>query len=310
MASGSRLAVRALRRLTVVGKPAVWRRFASGRFASRGLGRRTSGWTKSAKRLIKGLIVLVPVFYFFPKFTIFYLACGLYDVSRNFNLGLPLLTQYFFGNGLLTWVLSPLNIVLDLVSLPYLNKGIYKLEDLPPEHRAEVRRLIDSAHRQGLVEKLQAVAADQKRSMFFFKWYGDDVNTVIDVPAFHEPYRHIKTIGVSVFNKKASTSAHFGPVRAMLRVLYNINDMKDESAYIQVGATEHYWNREKLFIFDDTLLHQSFNKSDQARYCMFVDIVRPSKIPGVLSFAVTLISKIMSAGGNAVFYGNWKVFKA
>ena len=265
---------------------------------------------KSVKRLIKGLVVLVPVCYFFPKFTIFYVACGLYDVSRNSNLGLPLITQYFFGNGLLTWFLSPLNILLDLVSLPYVNKGIYRLEDLPPEHQAEVRRLIDSAHRQGLVEKLQSVAADQKRSMFFFKWYGDDVKTIVDVPAFHEPYRHIKTIGVSVFNKKASTSAHFGPVRAMLRVLYNINDMKDESAYIQVGATEHFWNRDKLFIFDDTLLHQSFNKSDQARYCMFVDIVRPSKIPALLSFAVSLISKIMSAGGSAKFYGNWKVFKA
>ena len=265
---------------------------------------------KSTRRFIKGFVVLIPLFYFLPKLTLFYVVCGLYDVSRNSNLGLPLISQYFFGNGLLTWLLSPLNILLDLISLPFVNKGIYRLEDLPPGHQEEVRRLIESAHRQQLVDKLQAVAQDQKRSMFFFKWYGNDVKTVVDVPAFHDDYRFIKTIGVSVFNKKQSTSAHFGPVRAMLRVLYNINDMKDESAYIQVGATEHYWNRDKLFIFDDTLLHQSFNKSDQARYCLFVDIVRPTAIPAVIGFTVSAISRLMSAGGSAVFYSNWKVFKS
>ncbi len=265
--------------------------------------------SKSTKRFIKGFAVLLPLGYFFPKVTLFYLACGLYDVSRNSDFSLSLVSQYFFGNGLLTWLLSPLNILLDLVSLPFVNKGIYRLEDLPPAHQDEVRRLIESAHRQQLVEKLQTVAADQKRSMFFFKWYGNDVKTVVDVPAFHENYRFIKTIGVSVFNKKQSTSAHFGPVRAMLRVLYNINDMKEESAYIKVGATENYWNRDKLFIFDDTLLHQSFNNSDQARYCLFVDIVRPTGIPAVIGFTINAISRLMSAGGSAVFYGNWKVFK-
>lgn len=266
--------------------------------------------TKSTKRWIKGLVVLAPLLYLVPKFTIFYLLCGLYDVSRNTGLNAATVSRYFFGNGLLTWLLSPLNILLDIVSLPYVNKGVYRLEDLPPDYQAEVRRLIDSAHHQQLVEKLQAVAQEQKRSMFFFKWYGKDVNTVVDIPAFHERYKHIKTIGVSVFNKKQSTSAHFGPLRAMLRVLYNVNEMTGEAAHIVVGTTDHYWSREKLFIFDDTLLHQSFNNSDQARYCLFVDIVRPTAVPAVIGATVSLMSRLMSAGGNAAFYGNWKVFKS
>ena len=265
---------------------------------------------KSVKRLLKGAVLFAPACYLLPKVTLFYVACGLYDVSRNRRLGLPLVSRYFCGNGVLTWLLSPLNILLDLLSLPFVNKGVYKLEDLPPAHQREVRRLIEAARGENLVEKLQAVAQDQKRSMFFFKWYGKDVKTVVDVPAFHESYRYVKTIGVSVFNKKASTSAHFGPVRAMLRVLYNVNDMADESAYIKVGDVAHYWKRDKLFIFDDTLLHQSFNESDQVRYCLFVDIVRPSRIPAVLNLAVSAIARLMSAGGSAAFYGNWKVFKA
>ena len=93
--------------------------------------------------------------------------------------------------------------------------------------------------------------------MVFFRWYGVDVNTFLDVPAFRQPWKYIQTIGVSVFNKKVQTSKHFGFMRASLRILYNLNDMHDDSAYIVVGDKISYWRENKLFIFDDTLLHQS-----------------------------------------------------
>lgn len=265
--------------------------------------------SKSVKRIAKGLIIIGPLCYFFPRTMAFYIACGVYDVSRNTNLSFEVFEKYFLGNGIFTWLLSPFNILMDLLSLPNINKGVYKLEDLPREHQAEIRHLIEQTHRQDLVGKLQAAAEHEKRSMFFFKWYGNDAETVVDIPAFHEPYKYIKTIGVSVFNKKQSTSKHFGPVRATLRVLYNINDMDDDSAYIVVGDTTSYWRENKLFIFDDTLLHQSFNESDKVRYCLFVDIVRPTMIPAVLSSVVGLISKLMAAGANSMFYNNWKVFQ-
>lgn len=265
---------------------------------------------RPVRKILRALVVLVPLAYFLPWLVAFYAACGLYDVSRNRPFGLDVARRYFLGNGLFTFLLSPFNILLDLLALPYVNKGVYQLADLPPAYQAEVRRLIDTVHRQRLVEKLEAVAQDHKRSMFFFKWYGRNVQTVVDVPALQEDYRFIKTIGVSVFNRKASTSAHFGPTRATLRILYNINDMLGEAAHIVVGDVDHYWSKEKLFIFDDTLLHQSFNESDQVRYCIFADIARPSMIPAAIGAIVALINKIMSLGGSAAFYGNWKVFKA
>ena len=264
---------------------------------------------RSAKRIGKGVVVLAVLGYFFPKFVLFYLVCGLYDVSRNANLGFEIFEKYFFGNGVLTWLLSPFNIVLDILSLPNVNKGVYRLEDLPPSHQSEIRRLIDSAHKQDVVARVQAVAEDQKRSMFFFKWYGADVETVVDIPAFREKYKFVKTIGVSVFNKRQSTSQHFGPLRATLRVLYNINDMDDDGAYIVVGNVTNYWRTSKLFIFDDTLLHQSFNETDKVRYCLFVDIMRPTPAPAVLAWVVSVIKRLLSTGGNALLYGNWKVFK-
>jgi len=198
--------------------------------------------------------------------------------------------------------------VMDILALPYINKGVYKLDDFPRAYREEIQRLIDAAHEANLVEQLEERIKDQSRSMIFFKWYGANVDTFLDVPAFHEPYKYIQTIGVSVFNKKQSTSKHFGPFRATLRVLYNINTIHDNSAYIDVGKTTSYWRENKLFIFDDTLQHQSFNETDQARYCMFVDIVRPAALPFLL-IGVVRVMRFLLKGVNFIFYKNWKVIQ-
>jgi aspartyl/asparaginyl beta-hydroxylase (cupin superfamily) len=50
-----------------------------------------------------------------------------------------------------------------------------------------------------------------------------------------------------------------------LRLVYNLNEMTDDSAYIVVGDATNRWRDNKLFIFDDTLLHESINQKDQAR---------------------------------------------
>src|SRR5690242_20782166 len=81
------------------------------------------------RRVLFPLGVLCPFAYFFPKIAIFYAICGAYDVSRNKRLSFSTLRRYFIGNGFGTWVLSPFNTLLDLLSLPYVNKGVYQLED-------------------------------------------------------------------------------------------------------------------------------------------------------------------------------------
>jgi beta-hydroxylase len=269
---------------------------------------------KKALKLLKTLVIvgaLVALAYFFVWFRwliLFYLVCGIYDVVRNTALDASKVRQYFLGNGFFTWMLSPFNILMDILTLPYINKGVYKLEDLPPAYRDEIQSLVDTAYRERLVEKLHERVKDQPRSMIFFKWYGININNFVEIPDYHKKYKYIRTIGVSVFNQRESTSRHFGPMRATLRVLYNVNDMTDHSAYIEVGKVKHYWQDEKLFIFDDTLLHQSFNESDKPRYCLFVDILRPSFVPILMTSIVSGI-RVVSRGFNYVFYKNWKVIE-
>ena len=265
-------------------------------------------WKYFVRRVLFPLGVLAPFAYFFPKIALFYAICGAYDVGRNQGLNFSTLRRYFIGNGFLTWVLSPFNTLLDLLSLPYINKGVYRLEDLPPAYQDEVKRLMQIAKEEDLVARLEERAKEFPRTMIFFRWYGVNVQTFLDVPALHQPWKYIQTIGVSVFNKKVSTSKHFGYMRASLRILYNLNDMNDHSAYIAVGDKISYWRENKLFIFDDTLLHSSVNETNQARYCLFVDMVRPTPFPGVMRAVMSGI-RLLTQSFKFVYYQNWKVIE-
>ncbi|MBP6917313.1 MAG: aspartyl/asparaginyl beta-hydroxylase domain-containing protein [Legionellaceae bacterium] len=259
---------------------------------------------KTIKKALKLGIFLVPISIFYPFFLIFYLVCGGLDVCRNKPTDADTVKRYFTGNGILTWLLSPVNLCLDLIS--HKNKGIYRLEDLPQCYQAEISSLLQDfeVNSEFIKQEMVSRLSEIERGMLFFKWYGDNLETSIKMPCFHKDYQYIKTIGVSVFNRQKATSTHFGPLRITLRLLYNLSPTKEGDVYIQVGGKKHYWRDEPLFIFDDTLQHKSVNYSEELRYCMFVDIIRPTKFTPFMS-ALLNITKRVTAKGNRIFYKKW-----
>lgn len=261
-----------------------------------------------SKRAAKRIVLLVLAVYFIPFYFAVYVGLGLLDFARNKARKLSALDRYFAGNGIFTWLLSPFNLLMDLLTLPHRNKGVYQLTDLPQAHQDEIKTIIEAAHQSDLVGKLRSKMDDHKRGMIFFKWYGNNVQTSVDVPEFHREFKYIRTIGVSIFSKKQSTVKHFGPLRVTLRVLYNINQIDSDKVYIKVGPHVHFWRENKLFIFDDTLQHQSCNQSDEVRYCMFVDILRPSPFPRLMSATLACLS-VAIARFNFIFYRNWALIK-
>ncbi|UVM23895.1 aspartyl/asparaginyl beta-hydroxylase domain-containing protein [Pseudomonas wadenswilerensis] len=235
-----------------------------------------------------------------------FVACGVYDLGRNGAVDKHIVKKYFLGGGRNTWVLSPFNTLIDLLCKP--NKHIYQLHDLPDACNREVRQVIEISlrHKFEIIRHLESRMHNNKRGMLFFQWYGRSSSTQLNIPALQQPFAYVKTVGVSVFNENQSTSFHFGPLRLMLRVLYNISPpLHNEGVYIQVKQEKHYWHDQPLFIFDDTLLHASYNNSSGKRYCLFIDIVRPSAVHRLLSGLVLLFSKLVF-GLRRMFYKNWK----
>ncbi|TXL06709.1 hypothetical protein BMR08_08825 [Methylococcaceae bacterium CS2] len=136
---------------------------------------------------------LISLSYFLPTVMLFYVLCGVYDVSRNCNIDGQLLYRYFFGNGVPTWALSPFNILMDIVTLPYINKKIYQLQDLPSECQAEIKEILAVVEAEKVVDEISSRAEKIRRSMIFFKWYGKNIENFYTVPAFHKDYKYIRT---------------------------------------------------------------------------------------------------------------------
>ncbi|TIU40933.1 MAG: aspartyl/asparaginyl beta-hydroxylase domain-containing protein, partial [Mesorhizobium sp.] len=76
---------------------------------------------KSLRKAAIAVVVLALAFYFIPILTAIWVVCGLIDVMRNDQKNRNLFERYFLGNGLFTWLLSPFNLIVDL--LCYRNPG-------------------------------------------------------------------------------------------------------------------------------------------------------------------------------------------
>lgn len=252
--------------------------------------------------VLLGLIIPVTVL---AGIVIVYLILGIIDVSRNEQNGeAPVLKRYFAGNGLFTWALAPFNLLMDLLSRK--TKGILRKSDLPAECQKEIDELIAVADRErdNIAKRMES--GHGRRLMLVYKWYGHQVDN--SIAEWNKDFKYIKTIGVSVFNARTATSYHYGPLRITYRLLYNMNQVDRDDIFIQVGKTKHLWRDDPLFIFDDTLMHRSVNRSPNARYCLFVDIMRPAHN---LQLNTKILSVVGSIAGriNSIFYKNWEFIK-
>jgi aspartyl/asparaginyl beta-hydroxylase (cupin superfamily) len=259
---------------------------------------------KRIRRVVLLLAVLLSAGYILPIPTLILLICGALDIRRHTWVRYELIEKYFMGTGIFTWLMSPLNLLADLLS--HRNLLTYKLDDLPPEHRAEIQACVRAFVDNGAVIKAHVAGnlAHMKRCMLTFKWYDTAQSTDLRIPAFEQNYRYIKTIAVSVFNARERTSRHFGPLRFSFRVLYNLDPIDSREVFIEVDYRAHYWIDDPLFIFDDTVFHRSVNDVDQVRYCLFIDMVRPNYANKLFDIAV-YITSVISGSFKWIFYRNW-----
>ncbi|GAB4353446.1 MAG: aspartyl/asparaginyl beta-hydroxylase domain-containing protein [Oricola sp.] len=261
---------------------------------------------RSTRKAIRRIAIAVPVLaallYLVPWITVIWLVTGLIDVMRNKPKSSMLFSRYFMGNGIPTWLLSPVNLLADVLS--YRNPGIYTLDDLPGDYRREVEDVLNAfrERRDEIIAKVDTAFGEGRRGMYVWRWYGKQ--HINDVAEFDRDFKYVKTIAVSVFSGKESTTWHFGPLRLSIRVLLNLDPADSDEVYIECQGTKHLWRDNPLYIFDDTLFHQSVNRVDARRYNVFMDVVRPSPVPGMISAMLVGVSAIADQI-KSVFYKNW-----
>jgi aspartyl/asparaginyl beta-hydroxylase (cupin superfamily) len=267
--------------------------------------------TRNQKKAIRRTVIAVPILllllWFIPIIVAIWVVAGLIDFARNKAKTRLMLSRYFVGNGIPTWLLSPFNLLIDLFS--HRNPGIYTLADFPPAYRDEIETVLGTfrARKDEIITEVDRQFSDGRRGMYVWRWYGKQHQT--NVPEFNRDFRYVKTIAVSVFSGKESTTWHYGPLRLTLRVLLNLNPANSDRVFIECNGERHLWRDNPLYIFDDTLFHRSVNEVDARRYAVFMDVLRPSPVPGFLSVLLSGVSAIADQM-KAMFYKNWKMLGA
>ena len=255
---------------------------------------------------IFGLLVLGAIYV--PWLVVASVLLGVIDLSAMRTLDWVDVRRYFFRY-FLTWWLAPINLLADLIT--WSRPKIIPFESLPTACQDEIKAVTEGFDHQAFIDQLAPKVKDKRKAMLFYKWYGRNIDTSIEIPAFHKPYKYVKTIGISVFNSRSSLSRHFGPLRLTHRVLYNLNPRQSDDIYIEVDGERHYWHDGRMLIFDDTYIHQSVNNSDDARYLMFIDIIRSSPhraIHRLLELFVALASAVVFRFHRG-FYHVWAFVK-
>ena len=158
--------------------------------------------------------------------------------------------------------------------------------------------------RDEITGEIDAKFHDGRRGMYVYRWYGK--KNIDTVPEFNREFRYVKTIAVSVFSGKESTTWHYGPLRLTLRVLLNLKPADSDRVFIECNGQRHLWRDNPLYIFDDTLFHRSVNEVDARRYNVFMDVIRPSPVPGFLSALLSGVSMIADQM-KSMFYKNWRM---
>jgi len=57
-----------------------------------------------------------------------------------------------------------------------------------------------------------------------------------------------------------------------------------------------------------TLMHRSVNEYDARRYCVFIDIMRPTPFPRLMSALISVVAVAVERI-NDLFYKNWKMLR-
>ena len=83
----------------------------------------------------------------------------------------------------------------------------------------------------------------------------------------------------SILDPGKSIPAHCGPYLGYLRYHLALRVPKHNPPSMRVKDEMHTWEEGKSIVFDDSLEHEVFNKSDETRVVLIVDFLRPMNLP-------------------------------
>ncbi|GAB4237786.1 MAG: aspartyl/asparaginyl beta-hydroxylase domain-containing protein [Stanieria sp.] len=90
----------------------------------------------------------------------------------------------------------------------------------------------------------------------------------------------MKTAFFSILLPHKHIPEHCGPYKGVIRyhLALKVPEQQEKCA-IRVGNDIRHWSEGKSLIFDDTFPHEAWNQTDEIRVVLFLDFVRPMRLP-------------------------------
>ncbi len=119
------------------------------------------------------------------------------------------------------------------------------------------------------------------KNLFFFRDYQPDQDLLARVPAINELVKHFGPeqldrfeLFLSVLEPGTHIPAHFGGANLKLTLHLPLWIPEGDTA-LQVDGEARRWNEGEMMIFDDTYLHEAWNRTDKPRAVLLLKVYHP-----------------------------------
>lgn len=129
-----------------------------------------------------------------------------------------------------------------------------------------------------------SISSDNLWKTYFLYGYGIKFDANCDrlpeTTRIIEQIPGMKTAFFSILMPGKHIPEHRGPYKGVLRChLGLIIPQPGELCAIRVGDEVRHWQPGKCLVFDDSYPHEAWNKTDEIRVVLFLDIIRPMRFP-------------------------------
>ena len=114
---------------------------------------------------------------------------------------------------------------------------------------------------------------------FYLKWYdAQHPSAAIYCPKTVEILRSIPSVKAAMFAELppgAKLNPHRDPYAGSLRYHLGLVTPNNDGCYINVDGAPYSWRDGECVMFDETYIHEAYNKTDIDRIILFCDVERP-----------------------------------
>ncbi|RME04148.1 MAG: aspartyl/asparaginyl beta-hydroxylase domain-containing protein [Bacteroidetes bacterium] len=112
------------------------------------------------------------------------------------------------------------------------------------------------------------------------KWQENNAAKVPKTTELLKQTPQITTAMFSILDGGKHIPPHMGFFKAVLRYHLGLIVPTDAPCYIVVGGEKYSWKEGEDVLFDDTYMHEVWNKSPNRRVVLFCDVYREKGLPG------------------------------